>query len=68
MVDEQIRSLNAKLLDGNIEAAEEIPTTLHSVIVDSEPAAYIMVYFASHGTNELYINLVSMSRKHFTVG
>lgn len=54
IMDEQIRSLTQKLPDGIAESAEDIPTSLHNMIAESEAAAYIMTYYASHGmSNDL---------------
>ena len=50
MVDEQIRAMTQRLPDGMAESAEDIPTSLHNIIAESETAAYIMTYYASHGT------------------
>ena len=49
MLDEQIRSHTHKLPDSVVEAAEDIPSSLHNLITDNETAAYIMTYYASHG-------------------
>ena len=60
MLDEQIRSHTLKLPDSFVESAEDIPSSLHNMITDNETAAYIMVYYASHGMSQviafLYIN------------
>ena len=49
VMDEQLRSLTSKLPDMSMESAEDVPTSIHKAIMDSECAAYIMVYFSSHG-------------------
>lgn len=49
MVDEQIRTYSQRLPDSLVESAADIPSPLHSMITENETAAYVMVYYASHG-------------------
>lgn len=59
MLDEQIRAHAQRLPDALVESAEDIPSTLHKMITEDETVAYIMVYYASHGTS-YYVYVITL--------